>query len=644
MQPKALKLRLLGRPQVFLHAEPVVDFVSEKALGLLCYLAVRDGVHARATLANLLWGEMPDRRAKANLRMAIYNLQQLLPGYFHVTRLDVTFERQTECWLDVEQLQVEEYRLKAQPIEQEAATSLRTLLDLYRGDFLEGFDLKDAPGLEEWLLTERERLRQVALRSFQRLADRLLNQGEYVETIAVLRRLLALEPWREVSHRQLMLALARTGDYTGALAQYALCRRVLVEELGVEPMPETSALDTRIRIARALPIRHNLPPPRPLLVGRETELKTLTRLLADPARRMVTLVGPGGIGKTRLALSAARQQVHSFLHGVWFVPLASLTAPEHLPATIGSALQFAFTGKDSPKVQLLRYLHNQELLLVLDNFEHLLDGVEFVAELLQAVPQLKLLVTSRERLNLQEEWVFAVTGLAYPMDETVAAWEEYSAVRLFSERAQRVHAPFRLREAEKSALVRICQLVEGMPLGVEMAATWVGRFTCSEIATEIERSLGFLTTSLRNIPERHRSMRAVFDHSWELLSSEEQRVLRQLAVLRGEFSREAAEQIALAARATLHALVDKSLLRWNALPDGTQRYEFHELIRQYAYERLVEYRENEVVEARHLCFFLQLAERSEPQLGGSEQALWLARLEREHDNLRAALDWSARSP
>ena len=303
-----------------------------------------------------------------------------------------------------------------------------------------------------------------------------------------------------------------------------------------------------------------LPRPPTPLIGREPELATLNRLLCDPQCRLLTLAGPGGIGKTRLALELASTQRAQFPDGVFFVPLVSLSLPEFIAPAIRSALGLSSSSPLDPKEQLLNHLRQKSLLLVLDNLEHLLEGVGLLAELLEQAPGVKLLVTSRERLNMQGEWLFDLQGLPVPPLDQVDRAEEYSAVALFVQSARRAQVGFELSAEERPWVARICQLVEGMPLAIELAAAWVRLLSCREIAQEIERNLDFLSTSARDLPERHRSMRAVFDHSWQMLSAEEQRVLRALSVFRGGFLREAAEQVTGASLSLLSALVTRSLV------------------------------------------------------------------------------------
>ncbi|MEZ4672416.1 MAG: tetratricopeptide repeat protein [Anaerolineae bacterium] len=350
---------------------------------------------------------------------------------------------------------------------------------------------------------------------------------------------------------------------------------------------------------------HHLPSPSTTFVGMSRELAHLQRLLDAPDCRLLTLVGPGGIGKTRLAVETALRHSAHFVDGAHFVALAPVASADLLPFAIGDALDFSFVGQEAPIVQLVTYLRDKILLLLLDNFEHLLDSVPLLVNLLAGAPHLKVLITSQERLNLHGEWVLPITGMDYPLNADDDDFESYSAVQLFVLSAQRVQPDFSLRGNTRDVL-RICQLVEGMPLALELAATWVRLLPCSQIAEKLTSSLDFLASPLRNLPERQRSLRAVFDHSWNLLSHPEQMALAKLSVFRGAFYLQAAEEVGGASLSVLASLADKSLVH----PDGMGRYALHELLRQYAADQLT----YQVVEAGHreraIDYLAQAAERA----------------------------------
>jgi len=383
----------------------------------------------------------------------------------------------------------------------------------------------------------------------------------------------------------------------------------------------------------------NLPAQPTPFIGRVAELDEITRLLADPACRLLTLVGAGGIGKTRLALELAHRVAANssigFPDGVSFVSLQPLSSPEFIVPAIAEAIHLKFYSSDEPKQQLLRELQYKFYLLVMDNFEHLLDGAPIVSEILAAAPGVKVVATSREALNLQEEWLFTVQGMAYP--ETADDIEDYSAVQLFAQNARRMRPDFSLDE-EATGVRNICALVEGMPLALELAAAWVRVMSCMEIANEIRGGLDILETPARNVPPRHRNMRAVLEYSWGLLTDTQREVFQKLSVFQGSFTRQAAEAITGASLRTLSSLVDKSWLRWDP---ARRRYDLHELLRQYGDEqlRLDSAAWNETAE-RHCRYFAQFLEAQLPRLTGGQYQEAIADIETDFDNVRSSWNWA----
>jgi predicted ATPase/Tfp pilus assembly protein PilF len=380
----------------------------------------------------------------------------------------------------------------------------------------------------------------------------------------------------------------------------------------------------------------NLPSQLTPFIGRTDEMAAIANRLDDPNCRLLTLVGPGGIGKTRLALEMASHLLPAFADGVYFVALEPVASVDNIVSTVASAVGFEFFDSSRPEPQLLNYLQEKRLLLVLDNFEHLLPARGVVQELLNGAPLLKILVTTRESLNLTDEWLYQLDGLPFPQNKAIDAIDAYSAVQLFVERARRVRNDFSLVD-EAANVVRVCQLVDGIPLGLELSAMWLRRLPCSEIAVEIQRDLDFLETDVDGVPYRHHSMRAVFDHSWRLLNEEERRALMGLSVFRGGFRREAAEQVIGASLPTLSALVDKSMLQVN--PSG--RYALHELQRRYAEERLDEMPERKVAVCdQHCAYFTEFMRRPERDFIGEANTATLQAIGAEIDNVRTAWSWA----
>jgi len=383
----------------------------------------------------------------------------------------------------------------------------------------------------------------------------------------------------------------------------------------------------------------NIPAQATPFIGREDELEVLGDLLDDEERRLITLVGPGGMGKTRLAVEATNGQIMCFQDGVFFVALAPLSGSEQIVQAIIEAASIAVTSGDDLKAQLLRYLRRKKMLLVLDNFEHLLDGAQLVNDILEAAAGVTILVTSREKLSLTGESVLVIGGLQVDDWQSVEEVLASSAGELFVQGVQRAQAGFIMRDIDVPHVARICQLVQGMPLAILLAASWADMLSPREIAAEIENSLDFLETELRDIPARQRSIRAVFEGSWDKLTAEEQALFKRLSIFRGGFKREAAAETAGASLRSLAKLVNKSLILHD--PDSG-RYEIHELLRQYAAERL-EAELDAAAEAReaHAAYFSELMEKKMEPLRSSRQRMALDEIEADIDNIRFAWTYLA---
>ena len=428
----------------------------------------------------------------------------------------------------------------------------------------------------------------------------------------------------------------------------------------VEPNPAVKVAAPKQRskaiAVNDLSVRLHLPPQPTPFIGREVELADMDKLIANPEVRLVTIVGPGGIGKTRLALAAAERQLTrravsasatsdsnpQFSHGVYFVSLGPLSSVDHIVPTMAAALGFQLAAEGqqprSPRQQILGYLRQKRLLLVMDNFEHLLDDVALLAEILQAAPEVKILATSRERLHLYEEQIYPIQGLEFPDWETPEDAAAYTAVKLFLQSARRIQPGFELEHGDLTYLTRICRLVEGLPLGVELAAAWVDMLSMADIATEIRHGLDFLETDTRNIPARHRSIRAVFDASWQHMSEAEREVFPQLSVFRGGFTRTAAQDVAGASLPLLATLANKSLLQYHKSRD---RYQIHELLRQYGADKLAEEAvwEREV-RNRHGAYYCVALQQRQTDLQGAQQQAALAEIEADGENAHLAWMWA----
>ncbi len=646
-----LVLQLFGPPHIERDGKPVkVD--RRKAIALVAYLAVTGKRHTRDALATLLWPTLGQSKARTMLRLALWTLRKAFgEEWFEADRESLALDRHTGLWLDVGRFHnlLATCRTHGHPRGEVCPACLPPLSEavaLYGDDFLAGFSLRDSLNFDDWQSLQSESLRRELSRALDRLVRMHSARGEFEPAMAHARRWLALDPLHEPVHCHLMQLYAQAGQQAAALRQYGECVQVLEEELGVPPQEETTRLYQTIKESKSptsttpelvVTPPHSLPLQPTPFIGREKELAEVERLLHDPTCRLLTLAGPGGVGKTRLALQAAAKMV-GFSGGVHFVPLAATRSADLIVPAIADALSFSFHGTADPKAQLLNYLRHKEMLLVLDNYEHLLEGAGLVAQVLESAPAVKILITSRERLNLQWEWLFQVEGLAFPHNGETATIEDYDAGQLFLQRASRVRPGFALAEEEKPFVAHLCQFLEGLPLGIELAATWVGMFSCQEIAHKVESGLGFLATSLRDVPQRHRSLRAVFDHSWSLLSEEEQSAFRRLSVFRGGFREAAAERVTGASLPLLLALARKSFLRRDP---ATGRYDMLEVMRQYAEEKLEEApHERDNTHDRHCAYYAEFLHQRQEHLKGGKQREALEEIGEEIENVRAAWEWA----
>jgi predicted ATPase/DNA-binding SARP family transcriptional activator len=654
-----LSISLLGVMHITCDGEPVTDFATDKARALLAYLAVEsDRPHRRDILAGLLWPDQPQKKARQSLRQALSDLRKAIGDcedapFLLVSREAIQFNPDCDYWLDVTVFTglvnaCETHYHRRLEACLPCIHRLEHMVDLYNGAFLEQFFVSDSGVFEEWAILKREWLQREVTRALSHLANHYERRSDYKRAQQYLRRQVLLEPWCEEAHRQLMRLLVLDGQRSAALSQYETCRRALADELGVEPTAETQALYERIRESEAsgevweygsAPLHSRTPilnflPSFTSFVGREAELDEIADLLANPDCRLVTLFGPGGIGKTRLALQVAADHLGVFEDGIAFVPLAHVDALAHLAPAIASALGLPFHSDQDPKEQLLNYLRQKELLLVLDNLEHILECTGFLSAMLRHAPGVVLLTTSREKLNLHEEWVYEIDGLAYPRGEAMDVEDDYSALDLFQQRACQADRRFTLSKAGSVHAIRICQLVGGMPLGIELAASWVPVHSCEEVAEQIASSLDILATRLRNVPERHRSMWATFEHSFQLLAEEERSAFAGLSVFRGGFSRQAAATVTGATLDLLTALQDKSLIRRTS-PD---RYDMHQLLRQYTAEKLQSMTEVcEAARTQHARYFTAFLGHQQPRLKTAEQRQALEEIELEIEN--ASIAW-----
>ncbi len=674
-----LKLWLFGRAQATLEDSPI-QIGSRKALALLVYLAVQGGTQQRDTLAGLLWPEQGQTQALANLRQALYTLKRSIPMDLVKGDRQALGVARDDLWIDVwefDSLIAGPSHAAADAASTDDPVRLEHAAELHQDDFMLGFTLRDCPDFDEWQSLKAEEYRQKLKAALRTLIARYTDEQRLERAIEHARRLHQLDPYDQAEHRRLMLLQALTDHPAAAIKQHAAFVRRLEDELGVVPDDETTELYEAIKrkevhlllqrtptgaplssLARLLTEtarahgsvapdaltqrrKSNLPPQPTAIVGRRQDLQDLDDLLANPAARLITILAPGGMGKTRLALAVAeRQMAHgAFTDGVFYVPLASVQAVDFLAQAVADAIDIKLLGHEAAERQLVRHVSGRSLLLVLDNFEHVLSGGGLVAELLAKAPDVKVLVTSRERLDAHEEWLYRLWGMAVPENALdVGDLRRFSAIDFFERCAKKADPRFDLGRNGYD-VVHICRHLQGMPLGIELAAAWVATIPCKDIADEIDKDLGFLETRTPAATDRQRSLMAIFEYSWNQASEAARSTFQKLSVFRGGFTRQAAEQVAGASLTVLASLVDMAFIRLR----DSGRYDVHELLRQFAEAKLrLAPNEHEGAERAHALHFATMLAKLEPDLKGARQFEALEDIAADIDNLLTSWQWAIR--
>ena len=654
-----LTITVFGTPEVRRNDIPVT-FRSRKTLALLIYLLVEGEQHSREQIMALFWPESDTKRARSNLRSTLTWLRQAL-GDTMIMAADRDTLRLDPTAIDTDISFLQQARQVVQRPKGDIASpddELNVLLaatERFRGEFLAGFLLGDAPDFDNWVSIQRELWHRWMGIILNKIVDLHFRQGDFMSAMVFAERGIAHDPLNETTYRRLMEIHARRGDRVAALQVHMNLQDVLVRELGITPSSETETLAAQIRAdvalfesaSRQLPNNLQLPPTP--LIGRETDHATLDQLVLRNDVRLVTLLGPPGVGKTRLALDIAAATMPHFGDGVWFVDLTTASDETSFETTLARVLDVHETPDQSLRERIVATLCNRRQLLVLDGFEHVLSATSMLLAVLEACPGITFLVTSRESLALRWEYRYVLEPLVLPSPEDevdVVRASAAPAVVLFVQRAQAVDHTFALNSDNVQTVGRLCTHLDGLPLALELAAAQSVVLAPEEILARITSASLLPALSFRDLPERHQTLQTAIHWSYELLDVSHQQLFRRLAVFSGGWSVEAAEAIANydaqvpEIENMLASLIQKSLVQREHGLAGVPRYRFLSTIRQYAHTQLRASDEEQSITYQHANFFTQLAERAEPELQSVDQEQWIRQLDQEQANFRSAIDWA----
>jgi DNA-binding SARP family transcriptional activator len=657
-----LRIETLGGLSFFLNGERI-KFSRRKAAALLVYLAVNQRPYAREILATTFWPENTRSRAYANLRQVIWDLRQTIGDkWLDTDGAIIALAAGQNIQVDLHDfhqllLGVKKHRHTNEAVCVSCKRSLEEAAATLKGDFLAGFSLKDSVEFDDWqffLADEVHRKTQVL---YNQLVTVFVQEKHYESAIHYARQWLQGDNVNEETHRLLMQLYAENGQRDLALRQYTLCEKALETEFGVVPESQTTELyqkflrgdiqSRKLRNPATSKAKTFLEQPKPVMpkyhtsfIGREKERADLVNILQQSEVRLLNIIAPGGMGKTRLAISIAQELEQYFEDGVFFIPFATLDASVILDSLammvnyIAEAIGFSLQQGRDAKTQIFDFFHEKSVLLILDNLEELLEEIAWLSDLLANCPNLKLLTTSRISLNLQIETRFFLSGLQLPTESTSADdYRKFSAIQLFLQNARRVNPGFKPEPLHWKRIGQICLLVGGMPLGIQMASAWIEMLSLEEIIDEIQLGMELFETELQDIPQRQRSLQTVFDYSWRMLSNDEKELFSKLSLFRGGFSRSVAQTIFRASLRKLVALANRSLI----VRTDDDRFEIHELLRQYGFERL---KESPILlhktQQGFMEYYAQALAQWEPDFSSPRQQTVFAEIDDDFENIKQA--------
>lgn len=670
MMTDGLKLQLLGNLIVEKNGKALSGFRSQKAPILFAYLAYTQLPHRREVLADLLWDARSTRQSLSNLRTILAQLRKSLGEYLDITHQTLAFNPKQPHTLDTHTLQsILTKSLQIETLDIAMAESLDSALKLYRGDLLEHVLVENATRFNEWLVTERELIRQQVMHGYQKLTAFHLNSGAYHAGLLITGRWLKLDTLNELAHQQHMHLLALNNQRTLALQQYQICCDMLVNEFGVEPAPATTQLYEAIqagKVGRPNPMTpqiNNTPPPEQIpnnlpaefntFIGQETVIRVIQDHLQHAEKPLITLTGIGGSGKTRLAIHVAHQQLGNYQDGIWFIDLSGVTAAADVPLQVAQIL-----GIDSPEPlePILNYIRNRQMLMIFDNFEYVLAARHFVHQLITTTHRSKILVTSQIPLNLYGEQTITVDPLPLPDLEALPDHTDSilknEAIRLFVERAQERRHDYVLTPDQIYDVAQICHLLDGLPLAIELVAVRSYLLSPADMLRQLidGSKFDYLAHSYANRPQRHHNLRNTFNWSYERLDAQLQQVFMQLSVFAGSFSIKAAQDILRQIDSDqhgsrtivdcIHALVENSLLQTVNLRSHESRFRMLDTIRSYARELLEQTNLHDAMFQAHATYFQMRATQvvTESRIFTDEKGDWTVELEQDFLNYSQAFE------
>jgi len=657
-------IQVLGGLSIINSSGELIELSSRKAEAIIVYLLFSEKPSVeREELATLLWADMPESNALTNLRVTLAGIKKQCGDLMMVTRRRISIHPDVIIRTDKTELEEAMDAALADGMDRkelslEQARALSEKMDLYRGDFLQGFFVRNTIAFEDWAAYERESLRRRIIDVSQMLIHTYKKNCLLREAIAAANQLVYIDAFNDAAYQWLIELYALNGERDTALEKYADYCTFLDEEIGVEPTEDVVALAKAVRDGSLapetqtvssmentpLPVPNNIPMELSRFFGRRAELAQLRDYLHNPHLRLVTMIGQGGTGKTRLAIEAARQNMRLFPDGVWFVKLEGVVSADLVLPEIYKVLGITYPQREKAQDELIEYMNGHHILMVLDNFEQLLDASAIIADVIQRTENSKVIVTSREMTGLPEETNMYLDGLDGGRNKGVkeksSAEDLSDAGKMFVERAQRIVQDFVPKEKDIVLIEAICELVARLPLGIELAAGGIKNKSLRALHDHIAQDIMNLQSDQPDLPERQRSLMSVFNTFWEQLAKDEQLMICRLSAFCGVMTQDAARQVAGVSVFFLSSLVSRGFLK----RVGSYGYRAHSMHRQYVRKKFKEnQKEYQVISTKHRDYYFDMLQRIVRSLRDSPQKGMLDELEEELCNLRLALHFTIES-